>query len=78
MHPSVFDEQKTTVASLADKEVMPCSAFAKEWRFENKANRSFGKTKGATPPRQRAYVHIIREPQKHGHSGVSEWNFLEV
>ena len=50
-NPSVFDEQRTTVASLADKEVMPCSAFAKEWRFENEANRSFGKTKGATPPR---------------------------
>ena len=51
MFPSVFDEQKTTDAPLADKEVMPCSAFAEEWRFENKANRSFGKTKGATPPR---------------------------
>ena len=62
MRPPVFDEQKTANASLADKEAMPCSAFAKEQRSENKANRSFGKTKGATPPRQRAYVHfIIRE-----------------
>ena len=46
MPPSVSDEQKTTVPSLADKEVMPCSALAKEWRFGNKANRSFGKLKG--------------------------------
>ena len=36
----VFNEQKTAVASLPDKEVMPCSTYAKEWRFENKANRS--------------------------------------
>ena len=36
------------VVSLADKEVMPCSAFAKELRFENKANRLSGKSKGVT------------------------------
>ena len=51
MHFFVFDEQKTTVASLADKKVLPSSAFAKKWRFENKTNQSFGKIKGATPPR---------------------------
>ena len=37
---------------------MPCSASAKAWRFENEVSRSFGRTKEATPPRQRAYVHI--------------------
>ena len=51
MNPTVFDVQKTTVVSLAGKEVMPCSEFAKAMRFGNKAGRSFGKTKGATPPR---------------------------
>ena len=58
IHLSVFDGQKTTAASLAGKQVMPSSAFAKAWRYENEASRSFGKTKGATPPRQRAYVHL--------------------
>ena len=48
MNPFVFDEQKTTVASLADKGVMHSSAFANEWSFENKTNRPFGKTIGAT------------------------------
>ena len=51
MHPSVFDGPKTAVASLAGKEVMPGSEFAKASRFGNEANRPFGKTEGATPPR---------------------------
>ena len=51
MHPSVFDGQKTTFASLAGKEVMPGSEFAKAWRFGNEFGRSFARTKGATPPR---------------------------
>ena len=51
MHPSVLDGQKTAIAPLAGKEVMPCSEFDMAWRFGNEANRSFGKTKGATPPR---------------------------
>ena len=44
MLPSVFDGQKTSVASLAGKEIVPCSAFAKARGFGNEASRSFGKT----------------------------------
>ena len=57
MHRTVFDGQKTAVASLADNKVMPCGAFAKARRFGKVAGHPSGKTKGATPPRQRAYVY---------------------
>ena len=29
------------LASLAGKEVMPCSAFARAWRFEKETNRAY-------------------------------------
>ena len=41
MNPSVFAGQKITVAPLAGEAAMPCSAFARAWRFENEANRAY-------------------------------------
>ena len=37
MHPSVFDGQKTSVASLAGEEAMPCFVFANAWLFGTEA-----------------------------------------